>query len=316
MTETNKPSWDELRDEASSWLARMDSGSATLQEFEAWRDADTRHAAAFIQVAHAYSTLDRLKPELKAILPKVKRSRRRQFLVVGIGAILAAGGVGVFTVARARTTFRTAVGEQKQVAIPGGHLQLNTDTEIQVQTLNKGSDVWLNKGELALVMTGADAVCRLHASGKVAEVRTGEVNARLRGKMLDLAVASGNCRLAGEGASPVSNQSAPSDIPASHAVLVSGSQEVVRAVSAPDAEFLAGWQNGEMVFQGQTLETAVAEYNRYLTRKIYIADPSIAAIRLGGRFTTHDPQPFLHSLQEGFGVRVNDNGTGTIVLTK
>jgi transmembrane sensor len=311
VTDNNKPSWDQLRDEASSWLARMDSGSTTLKEFEVWRGADPRHAAAFIQVANSLKTLDRLKPELKKVVPQVKRSRRRQFLFGGIAAVAAAGGVGLFTVARAKTTVRTAIGETKRLDVPGGHMLLNTDTEIQMRTHRRGADIWLNRGELALTVSDSQVTCVLHAAGRVAEIRQGTVNARLRGKMLDLAVSSGELRLKTDGGSVP----APS-ISANHAVLVSGAQEVVRPLSAPDAEFIAGWQSGEMVFQGQTLETAVAEYNRYLTRKIYIADPSLAAIRLGGRFTTHDPQLFLHSLQQSFGIRVNDSGTDTIVLTK
>jgi transmembrane sensor len=316
VTNNSKPTWDELRDEAASWLARMDSGSATVKQFETWREADPRHAAAFVQVAHGLTTLDRLKPELKAILPKVKPSRRRELFLGGAAAIFAAAGFGVYTAARARTTVRTLVGELKSLDVPGGHLTINTDSVIRLKEEKSGTDIWLDRGEIAIDAKGGDRSCRLFAAGRVAEISQGALNARLRGKMLDVAVSSGRCLLKADDVGGTRAKATDTTVSANQAVLVSGEQNVVRPLTPPDAEFLAGWQNGEMVFQGQTLETAVGEYNRYLTRKIYIADPSLGAIRLGGRFTTQNPRLFLQSLRDGFGVKVNDSGNGSVVLTK
>jgi transmembrane sensor len=42
-----------IRDQASLWLARLDSGSADVEAFERWRDADPAHAAAFAKISAA-----------------------------------------------------------------------------------------------------------------------------------------------------------------------------------------------------------------------------------------------------------------------
>ena len=313
---SNQPSWDELRDEASGWLARLDCGKATLAEFEVWRDEDPRHAAAFVQVVDGLASLDRHKYDLKLLIPKVRPTRRRA-LWGGLSAVaVAALGGGIFLEATAKTTETTAVGQRKSVIVPGGRLTLNTDSQVQWRASKMELEVWLKRGEVALDLPNAVGLCLLHGADRVAEIGRASVNARLRGKLLDLAVTAGDIRLLPGKARGGVPATAAATVAANHAVLLTGTSEVMRPLSQADADFLAGWQNEEMVFAGETLETAVAEYNRYLPRKIYIADPSIAGLHLGGRFTTRDPQAFLAAVHQGFGVKVNDPGSGPIVLTK
>ncbi len=40
------------------------------------------------------------------------------------------------------------------------------------------------------------------------------------------------------------------------------------------AQDIVAWQSGEIVFDGMPLGRAVAEFNRYLDRKIIVGDPS------------------------------------------
>lgn len=310
----SKPTWDDLRDEAAKWLAGMDSGSLDPKDFEIWRDADPRHAAAFAQVAGALMTLDRHKADLKTEVPPVKPQGRRNFLLGGIWAVGLAGvGAGVFAVSQARATVRTGVGQQKRVALPGGGwVQLNTDTEIQWRVHDRITEIWLKRGEVAISAPMSSLV--FHAAGHTAAIQGGGINARLRGAMLDLASTGGTIRL--QKTSEARAAPGADIIKPNTALLLASDQAVVRPLSATDIAYLSGWPQGELVFQGQTLEMAVAEYNRYLSRKIYIADPSLAGIRLGGRFTSHDPQLFLRALHDGFDIQVNDSGAGTIILTK
>jgi len=44
------------------------------------------------------------------------------------------------------------------------------------------------------------------------------------------------------------------------------------------------WRSGYVFFRDTPLADAVAEFNRYNTRKIYIEDPAIAAVQIGGTF--------------------------------
>lgn len=318
MNDDVKPSWQELRDEASLWLARMDSGSVSLKEFEQWRDRDPRHAAAFVQVAATFGTLDRVKGEAKQFYPTSKRLTTRRNLIAAAAVVAFGVGAGAIAVAQARATASTGVGERKSVSFPkGGTLELNTDSEAQWRDDVNVTDVWLRRGEISVVLAGTDRPCRLHTAGRIAEFSNGRVNARLRGALVDLSVVSGNCRLSGINASAgASTQEGPVMIPPAHAVVASTSETVLRPLADADVQALSAWPDGELVFQGQSLETAVGEYNRYLKRKIVIVDPSLNPIRLGGRFTSQDPSAFLEALHAGFGIQVIDDGSSTIALTK
>jgi transmembrane sensor len=64
---------------------------------------------------------------------------------------------------------------------------------------------------------------------------------------------------------------------------------------------VSAWRRGEIVFQGAPLGAVVEDYNRYLTKKLVIADPELSKLRLGGRFTNSDPSDFLNTLSSSFG---------------
>ena len=313
---TEKPSWDALHAQAADWLAAMDTGEASRDEFEKWREADPRHAAAFAQVASSLMTMDRLKPDLKARVAPVRVTSRRVFVLAGAGAFVAAAAVGGFAVATAKSTLTTKVGERKTQRLPeGGILQLNTASKVQYRSHPGVTEIWLREGELSLDLSHGGGLCRLYAADRVAEFSGATVNARLRGNLLDLAVVTGSCKLM-----PAKNKAtarpAPTIVQANHAILSGATEAIVRPLNDLDTAFLTGWPKGELVFEGQTLDTAVAEYNRYLPNKIVVADASLSGIRLGGRFTTRDPAAFLQALHQSFGIRATDDGEGNVTLTK
>jgi transmembrane sensor len=75
------------------------------------------------------------------------------------------------------------------------------------------------------------------------------------------------------------------------------------------------WTAGHLAFQGETLDDAVQEFNRYNQRQITIADPSIVKVQVGGIFLTTDPDSFIAALQHSFGIRVQvENNNGNIRL--
>jgi transmembrane sensor len=64
LSAKNISSNERLIDQAALWYARLDSGEASLSEFEAWRDADPRHAVAFARVIASVAILDKaIRPD-------------------------------------------------------------------------------------------------------------------------------------------------------------------------------------------------------------------------------------------------------------
>ncbi|MGN6210511.1 FecR family protein [Asticcacaulis sp.] len=313
MTSEGKPSWDELEEQASLWLARLDSGTASREEFEAWRSADTRHAVAFAQAAHVLQQLDRVKPAYKLREKDVKTSSRRHLLLAlgGLGAAVSVGGGAYLAMGGGRSHASTQIGQRQTLALPAGvSASLNTDSRMQWAGAKDRVDVWLRRGEL-LLASGVAPV-RLFAADSVVTLVRGKINARLRGGLLDLTVLSGDCTVNRDNA----GSEKKATISANQAVLASADQQVVRSLDQSDIRFVSAWPKDELVFEGQTLGTAVAEYNRYLNQKIVITDPSLSDLRIGGRFTTRDAKPFLDALHAGFGINAVTDGAGTIALSK
>jgi transmembrane sensor len=80
-------------------------------------------------------------------------------------------------------------------------------------------------------------------------------------------------------------------------------------------EELTSWREGFVEFHDTTLTDAVAEFNRYRRRKLLIEDPSIASLRISGRFRSRNSEAFLWLLQRGFPVIVEEK-TGHVVLKR
>lgn len=298
--------------QASEWLARLDAGRASPEAFEAWRDADPRRAAAFAEVASAWSKLDALRGAEPRQPPAVSR---RAWL--GGGLALAAGVAGAAYLGRdqllrARTV--TGVGERRTLALPdGSSVELNTDTEIFWRVDRRSRSLWLERGEVALTIAH-DALrpFQLFTKQGLARLASGQFNARLRSTALDLIVLAGRVTVkaaAGEA------QAAVETATDSRQVLAI-SDGGVAVAAAPEAEVqnVQAWRRGEIVFEGQKLADAVEEYNRYLTRKLVIEDPKVGALRLGGRFLTGDPESFLGALRTTFGLRIITDGPSRILL--
>ena len=75
------------------------------------------------------------------------------------------------------------------------------------------------------------------------------------------------------------------------------------------------WRHGQIALNGQTLEGAVAEFNRYSAgRQLVVADAAIAGYRLGGYFGVDDMDGFVRALQTTFPIKAT-TANDTIYLS-
>ena len=77
----------------------------------------------------------------------------------------------------------------------------------------------------------------------------------------------------------------------------------IEPVAAAELARVLAWRDGHLVFRGETLAAAAADFNRYHRRQIEIVDPSIARLRVGGTFSTTDSEAFLAALHVLFDLR-------------
>ena len=303
-----------LMREAALWLAQMDSGTADVAAFEAWRDADPRRAAAVARLLGATAQLDRVRPLIGpgAADGRTRAGLDRRRWMFGIGgmaatALLALGTVAVFRGGRVYAA--TRVGDRQILSLPGGaQLDLNTDTKVSYHFDDHVRKVWLERGEIALTVPAGGRPCEILSGEQRATITSGKVNARKTSQGFLLLVQTGACALsASDGARAMA-------VRADEIASVSGESVVVHAAPEPERQFATGWQNDDLMLDGQTLAQAVEEFNRYQISKIVIADPLLAGVRLGGRFSLHDPSDFLASLRSGFGIVATKTPAGDITL--
>ncbi|GIK49155.1 MAG: hypothetical protein BroJett013_18520 [Alphaproteobacteria bacterium] len=224
------------------------------------------------------------------------------------GAVVLAGGGGAAFLLNGRAYAETGIGERRAVRLPDGSiLDLNTNSRASWRLDDQRRQVWLERGEAALEVV-ADAEARpflLAAAGRTAPLEPGVYNARLRGRAAEI-VALRQSAGANESSILLEGQE----------LVISAEAQDVRALSPAAAESVGAWRRGEIVFNGDTLREAVAEYNRYLTQPISIGDEGIANLRVGGRFTTRDPAEFLQAAEAAFAVEARRQPDGAIVLVR
>ena len=69
-----------------------------------------------------------------------------------------------------------------------------------------------------------------------------------------------------------------------------------------------GWRNGVLVFNDRTLADVAAEFNRYNTRKLIVADEKAAQTRIAGTFRADNIEAFVNTAQRVLGLKVEKRG--------
>jgi transmembrane sensor len=87
-----------------------------------------------------------------------------------------------------------------------------------------------------------------------------------------------------------------------------------------DVDHRLAWTRGQIWLNETALTEAIAEFNRYNSRKFVLADPTLATLRVGGSFAATDPKAFVAALERVFGIQAvpseDDSGAPVIRLTR
>jgi transmembrane sensor len=298
----------ELREQAIDWLVALDCGTADEQAFNAWRDADPRHAAAFAQVAATWRRtadprlsvlLDQpagtsvpAEPEIEAAPPSMVS---RRAVAAGAVAVLGVGGAGAFVAWPRRAYAATSIGQRRTIRLPdGSQAMLNTDTQVSWRFEN-GREFWIERGEAALLVREAEKPFRVYSDPIDARLSGGKFNIRLEPSGGRLLVLAGRAAAAYRG-------TLAETIRAGSSLTISDGAARIAGMSPDAISAATAWEQGRIVFNGMALDRAVAEFNRYLADKIVLQQGDLAATRLGGEFQIDNPDGFLLALRDGFGI--------------
>jgi len=300
---------DEIDDQAAAWVAGMDGdhwSDAQEAALAAWLASDRRCPGALLQAQALWLSLD-ADPAAATATTTPERAepglvRRRAFLLGG-GGLLAASLAGIVFWTRSPTVFRTGVGEIRQVPLAdGSSTAINTASEVEITLSKARRDVRLAKGE-AWFKVAKDA-------GRPFVVEAGDVRVRAVGTAFSV-------RRREEGADVLVTEgvveawAGPGDRPllrltAGQRAYIGDDAEVRLEAEAPSTVDRAlAWRQGSIDLDGDTLASAVNEFNRYNRRKIVLVDTRLANRQFDGTFRTDDPEGFAGAIGSIFGVPVD-----------
>jgi transmembrane sensor len=331
---------------------REEWSKADEAEFQTWLSASTAHRLAFIRLQAAWEHAGRLKvlaagmssghalisgdrsamlksatsqprvsrnedseTRMEAVPEDLRRFRtpvRRVMGVAAAAAFLAATLVVWIAWPNQGTSYRTAIGGMAAISMnDGSTVTLNTNSDIRVALSKTERRVDLEQGE-AFFEVAKDP-------NRPFVVRVGDQRVIAVGTKFSVRRDSNHVRvIVTEGRVRVEH----SDLqhPAEVALVSAGGVAVagvagvlVQDKSLSDAEERVSWRDGIVVFRETPLSEAVAEFNRYNTRQIYLDDPALGSMRIGGHFRTRNSEGFVRLLADAFPIRVEED-EGRIVL--
>jgi transmembrane sensor len=306
---------------AARWFVRLHDHPVSTQteaEFDAWLDQSSQHRACYMRCEVTMALARGLgdEPALEADLAAVKRiaaaeaeqadARRRYGAArrVWIGAlaatVVAAAGVGYF-----HEEYRTAVGEQRSITLADHSMvNLNTDTALDVTLSKDLRRVDLHHGEAFFSVA--------HEPSRAFEVWAAGGKVRAVGTQFGVAVDRDDVTVSvlegivvvqplatGTGAAP--------QVTANQSVRYR-SGGTIGTVGVADVNRINGWREGKLVFERVPLADAVAEYNRYTTRKVVLRSAEIGRQDVSGTLRIGDAQALMFLLRESVGLNVVEQG--------
>jgi transmembrane sensor len=197
--------------------------------------------------------------------------------------------------------FTTVVGGLQTIPMAdGSRVTLNTDTELRILLNAHERIVEIGQGEAFFEVA--------HDPTRPFVVRVGErrviavgtqFSVRREGADLRVVVSEGTVRYEAHARDALT----PTLLAAGSIATAQGDSIRVQQLPITEAERSLTWRNGLLTFRDTPLADAVAEFNRYNTRKIVIEDPQLASLKVGGVFRSQKVEPFVHLLERGFNVR-------------
>lgn len=316
--------------QAADWLVRRQDGFNDHEEaaFQQWLAASAAHATAYAQLARAWDGLDAVPDATIARLRPVPASKaapsppRLAWLIqlcqpmrlagAAVACAVLAGGWQYWLHQPVYSaSFASARGEQLTVELPDGStLRLDTATRADVTLYRQRREVRLPEGQVMLtvapdtarpfeVLAGPVRVTVLGTRFSVRHTHSG-----LYGDGANVQVEHGIVRVAGSGT--------PLVLTAGQAVRSDAAGKLEALTNAMPEDALL-WREGRAHFNNTPLREALAEFERYGSTGLRLADDGVGELRLNGSFNLREVGSFRRALPQVLPLRLREEGGSTVV---
>lgn len=289
-TQDNRTGSEPDAPDARDWVILLASGDVDepqLAAFRAWLAASPRHREAFETERRLWIDLGGLHAADTVVPFPTDHSRRPDlWRSVAVGLIAACLALVAVFAEDARLSwladYATAQGEQRELKLPDGSTAyLNTDTALAVDFSDSVRTIELLRGEaLFEVAKNPDRPFRVLARGGSAEALGTAFIVRATDDVTHITVTEGVVRVT-------------SGRDGGRVALSAGQSVDYRAGDAPSSPYgtdlaaATAWRKGEIRIDGQPLDVAIAELDRYRPgRIILLGDRRYRDV--GGAFDIND----------------------------
>lgn len=316
-----------IDNQALGWLRMQSERELDADEraaFDAWLEADTRHKGAYVRalvidhaISQAVSDQDVRPGEDRYGLRSdgygnAKASRRAWLKYGAFAAGFAILGVGVSLQSRDRvTTLATSRGEFKRVALADTSIaDMSSDSRLEVRFTTARRRIDLLKGEAWFEVAKdkskpfvvAAAGVEVRAVGTAFGVRRFPEGAEVLVTEGTVEVWTGRAR-----ARLVAGERSFLPYNAAQITVARQPQEIQRKLA---------WRDGNLQFTRQTLDEAVADFNRYSARKIIIGSPALGSERIFGQYRIDAPEQFAKDIGAYLNVPVGVSAERIVIGAK
>ncbi len=330
----------EIEEQAADWLVRLDGDQPPTEqemaELKQWINRSPVHREQLrrlTQFWHRANILTELSfPLADSQRPQGLWDRLKQQYTQSWSAPVLAGAAMLLSLAvgllllypsssgvSGNGIYETRIGEQNTITlVDGSVIQLNTNSQLQVDYIDNQRNVMLIAGEAHFeVAKDKRRPFSVQAGeGSVRAVGTA-FSVRLNQQALKVIVTEGKVAL--EESSQSIEKTPRGFLHQGQAVEFSPLSEAniddqIQELNKQDIEKQLAWRNGLLLFDGETLRQVIDEVNRYTKLNIEIIDSEVADISIGGQFRVGEIDAMLTVLEHSFNVDVRRPDVDTVQL--
>lgn len=295
---------EQILEEACGWFIDCNEDAldaAETERFNQWLRRSPEHVRAYLEIAAAWESSDRLK-RAQAVDTAMRKPARYFWAAAVAAAVLVAVGVG-FVIQRDFYTATTGIGEQHAIVFEDGSaVELDARSRLKVRFSHAERRVELIYGQ-ALFKVKQDAARPFIVISSGARVQAVGTQFDVYRKAIGTAVTVVEGRVA---VTEVPGVETPVFLSAGEQLVVAP-QTIAHAVRV-DVAAATAWTQRKLVFDETPLSEVVAEFNRYNSRQMIINDASLADYHIRGKFDVGDPDRLLQFLRDRFGANVREQG--------
>lgn len=319
--------------EATRWFLRLQAPDCTPSEKEAfnvWLGINPTHHQEFTALQAVWNRMKILEtnplPEFDTILAQRARvtPKWRSFghvqitLAAAMVMVLVIGGAWWWSAMQVTVTaYQTALGERQIVTLADGTvMELNTKTSLAVHMSTHERRVVLEEGEVYFTIAHEeDRPFIVNTErGHIRDIGT-KFSVRTHEDRVSVAVEEGAVQidLEFDGRRADSDQVRQVVAGQRMAYLYTGRWSEVEQI---DAQMIATWRHGKLIFEGAPLDVAIQEIGRYWPGQIILADTSMADIEVRGVIEIQNLEEFFQTLPNMLPVQVTHDSAGQMILSK